>query len=128
MEDLKSTSPLGVYQSHCARGELAYQVDGNGVAVFHPRIVAPGTGQSLDNWKISKGLGTVYATTVVANRDAPDHNVVLVDLDEGFRMMSRVEEIDPMLVRIGMRVKLLMLPPDGEKPALPVFVPTRQDP
>ena len=32
-------------------------------------------------------------------------NVVLVDLDEGPRMMSRVEGIAPEAVRIGMRVR-----------------------
>ena len=33
------------------------------------------------------------------------HDVSLVDLDEGFRMMSEVVGIDPADVRIGMRVR-----------------------
>ena len=34
-----------------------------------------------------------------------DYDVSLIDLQEGVRLMSRVEEIDPAAVRIGMDVK-----------------------
>ena len=34
-----------------------------------------------------------------------DYNVALVDLDEGVRMMSRVDGVPPTEVKIGMRVK-----------------------
>ena len=50
-------------------------------------------------------------------------NVALIDLDEGFRLMSRVEDIDPMQVRIGMRVKVRFNPGDDKQPPFPVFVP-----
>jgi uncharacterized OB-fold protein len=53
--------------------------------------------------------GTVHATTVVYTKDKPPHNVALIDLDEGFRLMSR-RDIDPMQVKIGMRVKVRMTP------------------
>ncbi len=90
-----TTSPLATYTAHCERGELAYQVcTDDGRAVFFPRVIAPGSGSPNLEWRTSKGLGTVYATTVVFNRDAPPHNVALIDIDEGFRMMSRVEDID----------------------------------
>lgn len=90
-----TTSPLATYTAHCERGELAYQVcTDDGHAVFFPRVIAPGSGSPNLEWRTSKGLGTVYATTVVFNRDAPPHNVALIDIDEGFRMMSRVEHID----------------------------------
>src|SRR6202008_3753006 len=56
-------SPLGVYIEHCKKGELAYQVTADGKPVFFPRIVAPVTGGKLE-WRVSKGLGTVHATTV----------------------------------------------------------------
>jgi hypothetical protein len=49
------------------------------------------------------------------------YNVALIDLDEGFRMMSRVEGMAPHEVCIGMRVQMKMTKgPDGK--ALPVFV------
>jgi uncharacterized OB-fold protein len=125
MSSLKEQSPLGRYLEHCRKGELAYQVcTDDGAPVFFPRTVAPGTGSANLEWRVSKGLGTVHATTVVyAARDQPPHNVALIDLDEGFRMMSRVEDIDPTEVRIGMRVKVRMSPGDDKQPPYAVFVP-----
>ena len=124
MQDLMTTSPNAVFVAHCRNGELAYQRDtATGQAVFHPRLIAPGTGTDTLEWQLSAGLGTVYATTVVHTRGAPPHNVALIDRDEGFRMMSRVEDIDPMAVRIGQRVRVRMHPEEGEQPPYPVFVP-----
>ena len=118
-----SLSPNAAYSAHCEKGELAYQVNtATGAAVFHPRVIAPGDGATLE-WRISKGLGTVYATTVVHTRGEPPHNVALVDVDEGFRMMSRVEGIDPADVAIGMRVRVRMHPGSDGQAAYPVFTP-----
>ena len=124
MADLMKQSPLGTYLEHCKRGELAYQVctDDN-TPVFFPRVVAPHTGSANLEWRVSKGLGTVHATTVVHTKDKPPYNVALIDLDEGFRMMSRVEDIDPMQVTIGMRVKVRINPGDEKQPPYPVFFP-----
>jgi uncharacterized OB-fold protein len=124
MQDLKTASPNGVFVEHCRKGELAYQRDSaTGQAVFHPRMIAPGSGTDTLEWRVSAGLGTVYATTVVHTRGAEPHNVALIDLDEGFRMMSRVEDIDPMAVAIGLRVRVRMHPGEGDQPPYPVFVP-----
>ena len=121
MEDLKKKSPLSVYIDHCRKGELAYQVTEDGKPVFFPRAVAPVTGGKL-KWQVTKGLGTVHATTVVhGGKDQKPWNVALIDLDEGFRMMSRVEDIEPMDVRIGMRVKVRMTAGDEKQPPYPVF-------
>ena len=38
-------------------------------------------------------------------------------------MMGRVEEIDPIQVSIGMRVRFRVHNPGGDEPAYPVFVP-----
>ena len=124
MQDLTAQSPYGVFLMHCRKGELAYQVSASdGKAVFYPRVAAPGTGHTDLEWRVSKGLGTVYATTVVYYKNEPPLNVALIDVDEGFRMMSRVEGIDPMQVRIGMRVKVKMLSGDEKQPPYPVFTP-----
>src|SRR5687767_1011972 len=121
MEDLKKKSPLGAYIDHCKKGELAYQVMEDGKPVFFPRFEAPGTGSTKLEWRVSKGLGTVHATTVVHAKDKSPWNVALIDVDEGFRMMSRVEDMDPMQVKIGMRVKVRMHPGDEKQPPYPVF-------
>ena len=108
-------SPAAVFAEHCRRGELAYQLGPNGTAIFPPRLAEPRTGAPL-RWAVSAGRGAVHATTVVRRRGEPPVNVVLVDLDEGFRMMSRVDGLEPEDVRIGLRVAVRF---DGE---LPVFV------
>jgi uncharacterized OB-fold protein len=51
------------------------------------------------------------------------YNVCLVDVDEGFRMMSRVEDIAPTSVKIGMRVKFRVHTPPGDEDPYPVFTP-----
>jgi len=56
-------------------------------------------------------------------RGGAPYNVALIDCDEGFRLMSRVEDLAPEAVRIGLRVKLRVHRPGGEDPAYPVFVP-----
>src|ERR1700677_3345316 len=69
-------------------------------------------------WRVSKGLGSVHATTVVFPQQGAPYNVALIDVDEGFRMMSRVEDIAPLDVRIGMRVKFRVHQAEGEQRAL----------
>jgi uncharacterized OB-fold protein len=115
-------SPMAVYRRHLELGELAYQYSpGAKAAIFYPRLICPTTGTDQLEWRISHGLGTVYAATVVHNKDVR-HAVVLVDLDEGFRMLSCVEGVSPEAVRIGMRVKVRIRPADGADGAPhPVF-------
>jgi uncharacterized OB-fold protein len=117
-------SPLKTYIDHLNRGELAYQFSPEaGRAVFYPRVMCPFTGSGALEWRVSKGLGTVYATTVVHPADGKPFNVALVDCDEGFRLMSRVEDIAPEQVRIGQRVLFRVHRPGGDEPPCPVFTP-----
>jgi uncharacterized protein len=111
-------SPADVYTEHCRRRELAYQVADDGRPVFRPRV-----GPTV--WRVSAGRGTVYATTVVRPRGGEAYNLVLVDLDEGFRMMSAVIGVAPEDVAIGTRVRLAWEEPErreGEAAAAPVPV------
>jgi hypothetical protein len=107
-------SPAATFAEHAARGELAFQVDAEGVPVFHPRV-------GPYAWRVSAGLGAVYATTTVRPRGGEAYDVSLVDLDEGFRMMARVEGVAPEDVRIGMRVRVRFERVDGAH--VPVFEP-----
>lgn len=121
MENAKK-SPLGVYNEHLQRGELAYQFSPSvGKPVFYPRIICPYTGSEDLEWRISKGLGTVHATTVVHPAQGEAYNVCLVDMDEGYRLMSRVEDIDPMAVKIGMRVTFRTHHQGDDEAPIPVF-------
>ncbi|MSP02410.1 MAG: hypothetical protein EXR07_15365 [Acetobacteraceae bacterium] len=117
-------SPLATYIAHLERDELAYQYSPSaGGAVFYPRVIAPKTGKADLEWRISKGLGTVHATTVVHPQQGAPFNVALIDVDEGFRMMSRVEDIAPTDVKIGLRVAFRTHKAEGDDPPYPVFTP-----
>ena len=63
----------------------------------------------------------VYATTTVYRRDDEPYNVALVDLEEGFRMMSRVEGVSAEEVGVGLRVRFEVREEDDGPVA--VFVP-----
>ncbi len=117
-------SPLAIFRDHLAQGQLAYQHDvETGRAVFYPRVIGPGSGSPDLTWRVSAGLGTVYAVTVVSPRGESPYNVVLVDMDEGFRLMSRIECLPAESVLIGMRVRARVHHPgDGQAP-YPVFDP-----
>lgn len=114
-----STSPRVTYDEGVAAGELRFQnCAACAKVVFYPRVMCPGCGGTDLEWKSSAGLGVVYSTTTVAERDADDYNVCLVDLDEGFRMMSTVLA-DAGEIHIGDRVAVAFTELSGE--LAPVF-------
>jgi uncharacterized protein len=126
---MPAESPLTTYLAHLQRGELAYQFSpSTGGAVFYPRVIAPKSGKADLEWRVSNGLGTVHATTVVHPQKGEPYNVALIDVDEGFRMMSRVEDIPPTQVRIGTRVKFRTHDAEGDEPLYPVFSPAELAP
>lgn len=75
--------------------------------VHFPRESCPHCGSERLAWVAPRGTGTVHAVTTVRRKpDAGgDVNVSLVDLDEGVRLMSRVEGVPPSDVKIGQRVR-----------------------
>lgn len=99
--------PLKVWRAHLGDGRLMLQHCAScNKAVFYPRVLCPHCGSDALSWKQSAGTGTVYSVTLVArkDRDGGPYNVVLVDLDEGVRMMSRIDNVANQDIRIGMRV------------------------
>ncbi|WP_416820408.1 Zn-ribbon domain-containing OB-fold protein [Delftia tsuruhatensis] len=94
--------------------------------VFTPRELCPHCGASPLRWVRASGQGTVYSTSTVARKSdaGGDYNVALIDLDEGVRMMGRVEGIAPADVRIGQRVSAHMASKDGR--GLVLFQPALQ--
>lgn len=83
----------------------AYQRCEDCGAAIHPhRVTCPVCGSRRLRDEHSAGAGVVYSTTTVHAREGA-RNVVLVDLDEGFRVMSAVVGMAPDDVRIGMAVR-----------------------
>ena len=119
--------PAEVYRRYLESGRLGFQrCAGCEAAVFYPRVLCPVCGSSDLAWETSSGRGVVYATTAVYRREDDPYNVVLVDVEEGFRMMSRVEGVPAEEVEVGARVTLrLDLTDDGP---VPVFVPEGEGP
>ena len=75
---------------------------------FPPALVCSACGAPDLAWVEASGSGTVHATTIVREREGR-YNVALIDLQEGPRMMSRVEGVEPEAVRIGMPVRARIL-------------------
>lgn len=101
-------APRALYRRYLEEGRLCFQRCGDcRQVVFAPRVLCPFCGCVRLEWEESGGRGTVYATTAVYHREGEPHNVVLVDLDEGFRMMSRVEDVPATKVAVGERVRFI---------------------
>jgi uncharacterized protein len=99
--------PEQEYFAHLAQGRLMLQRSrASGQCFFYPRVAAPVTGDRDLEWVPASGRGTVHATTIMRPKPPQQpYNVVLVDLEEGVRVMSRVEGVAPEAVKIGMPVQ-----------------------
>ncbi len=103
--------PQAQYLRYLSQGRFMLQRScSSGRYVFYPRVMIPGTGETDLQWVQASGHGTVYAITVNRARQG-SHNVALIDLEEGPRMMSRIEgrETAP----IGSRVKARIVEEEG---------------
>ncbi|MCH8007796.1 MAG: OB-fold domain-containing protein [Chloroflexi bacterium] len=108
--------------------ELKYQVcdDCSGI-VWHPRRHCTHCTSLNLSWKTSKGEGTVYTYSIVrqnyhpAFRERIPYVIAWIDLDEGFRMLSNVVDVDPESVSVGQRVRVRW--DDQEGLSLPEFTP-----
>lgn len=79
-------------------------------AVFPPRVLCPVCSSDVLRWETGAGAGTVYSASTLTPRDEDPYTVVLVDLDEGFRVMSVVAGTSAPL---GARVRLTPQPVEG---------------
>jgi uncharacterized protein len=95
------------YLAFLASGKFMLQRrKGGGVPFFYPRVAEPGTGCTDLEWVEATGRGTVHATTTVRVRPPQaDYNVAIIELEDGPRMLSRVEGVDASNVVIGMPVE-----------------------
>ncbi len=111
--------PEAQYRAHLRAGRFMIQRSrATGQHVFYPRVAMPGTGETDLEWVEAAGGATVYAITVNRSREG-SVNLALVDLDEGPRMMTRIEGVET--VPIGTRVRARIVEQDGAP--LVVFAP-----
>ncbi|MCY1268614.1 hypothetical protein D9M69_167230 [compost metagenome] len=106
-----AVGPEAQYQNFLQQGRFMLQRSAStGRYVFYPRVLIPGSGETDLEWVEASGTGTIYAITVNRARTG-SHNVALIDLDEGVRMMSRIEGVET--APIGSRVKARIVEVDG---------------
>ena len=83
--------------------------------VYFPRELCPHCGTLGPAWVAPAGGGTVAAVSTVRRKAdvGGDYSVCLVDLDEGVRLMSRVEGLAPAAVTVGLRVQARVAQANG---------------
>jgi len=114
---IKNPGASHIYQQALARREfLIQQCHSCGKHQFYPRALCKYCGGMDLEWVPVSGHATVYSTSVVRQKPehGPDYNIALVDLAEGPRMLTRVVEIAPEAVQIGMPVQGFFGEIDGE--------------
>ena len=119
-----ASGPDAAYQEFLAQGEFRIQqCDACARHVFYPRVLCPHCGSTQLGWRMASGNGVVYACSVIMGKPGTnsDYAVVLVDLQEGVRLMSHVVDCDQHAVTIGMPVSARIIEKEG-KP-LVVFAP-----
>jgi uncharacterized OB-fold protein len=99
--------PEAEYRAFLAEGRFMIQRSrSTGRHVFYPRIAVPGTGEQDLEWVAATGRGTVYAITVNRGRDAT-YNLALVDLEEGPRMMTRIDGVETVPIGTAVTAKII---------------------
>jgi len=106
-DGLAALGPAAQYHAWLDAGELRIQRSrSTGHYVFEPRTAEPFSGSRDLEWVSVSGLGVVYSISIVRPRSpAEPYPIVLVDLDEGVRLMSVVLDTPPEAIVIGLRVR-----------------------
>ncbi|MES2986359.1 MAG: OB-fold domain-containing protein [Pseudomonadota bacterium] len=108
--------PDAVYAAHLAAGRFMIQRCGECRAhIFYPRSLCPKCGAPNPEFVAASGRGTVYSATV--QRGFPvrgsDTSLAIVQLEEGPRMMTRIDGIAPDAVAPDMPVVARIVEEEG---------------
>ena len=112
--------PLPVLEGHsadfygyCKQGELRFQRCTDCQAWRHvPRELCAECGSWAWEWARSSGKGEVFTFTVVgralhpAFAEAVPYAATVVELEEGVRLLSKVTDVPPDELEIGMKVEV----------------------
>jgi uncharacterized OB-fold protein len=93
----------------CARGELLFlRCASCGRALFNPTTICRHCSSMDLAWEQGRGHGTVYSWTVAWRPQHPSfktpYAAVIVDLDEGYQMLSNVIDCEVEDLHVGMEV------------------------
>lgn len=103
-----------VYFEAAARGQLGYQrCRSCAEVIFYPRVVCPACLSADLDLRESAGRGHVYSFSTLYRAGHPSladrvpYTVVLVDMDEGFRVLADLVGCGPAEVTVGMAVQVV---------------------
>jgi uncharacterized OB-fold protein len=103
---------------------VGQQCSGCGRFRHPPRPMCPHCHSLEQHFVELAGTGTIYSYTILHHPQHPAFTypvvAVLVDLDEGIRLVSNLVGVDPADVRIGLEVVVTFEPTAGDM-AVPVF-------
>ncbi len=115
------------YWAGAKRRELLIQkCQDCGAYRMYPKPGCPNCASLDFEWVRSSGKGVVYSYSIVhhpthpALVDKTPYNVVLVELEEGVRLISKVIDVPPQEIRVGMPV-VVDFEDVAEDITLPVF-------
>jgi uncharacterized protein len=110
-----SPGPEAEYRAFLKDGRFRIQRSrSTGQHVFYPRVAVPGSGAADLDWVDASGLGTVYAITVNRSKEGA-YNVALVQLEEGPRLMTRIEGVETVAIGTRVRARIVTI---GDSPAV----------
>ena len=115
------------YWDGCRRGELRYQRCATcGEVNMKPARSCAACGGAELTWERSDGSGSLYSWTVVWRPQHPTFQVpyapAIVELDEGFWLMTAIVGCEPDELRAGMRLAVEFHPASDDV-TLPYFRP-----
>ncbi|HEX9831939.1 MAG TPA: Zn-ribbon domain-containing OB-fold protein [Mycobacterium sp.] len=125
--------PTAVSQTHwraAETGELAVQRCGQCLRyVFNPATTCPYCLSTDLPWRSSCGRGVIHTMTTVHRAPTPGvqtpYVVAVIELEEGWYMLSNIVECAPEKVYIGMPVSVTFLPAAAGV-GLPLFKPAAE--
>ena len=117
------------FWEHCARGELRFQRCASCGTWRHlPRPLCANCGSKEWSWQPSSGRGKIYSWTITHQpllRNFPEpvpYASIVVELEEGVRMVSGLRGLAPSELRLDLPVEVLF-EDAGEDMRLPFFRP-----
>ena len=121
------------WYAHCAKGELHFQRCTECRSWRHlPRHMCPHCGSTEWEWEASSGRGVIYTWTVAhqamhpAFADDVPYAIVVVELEEGVRMVSGIRGLVPDELKLELPVRVEFEPVAPEL-ALPYFRPLESE-
>ena len=121
-----------VFWDGCRDGKLLYQhCKDCGEVIFFPKYLCPNCMSHNLEWLESKGKGKIDTFTVTYNFAPPafmtevPYCVAIIELEEGYRMMSNMVECDYEELECDMPVEVVF-DPVTEEVTLPKFRPVEE--